>query len=85
VFAFVLALFHYHQSAAVIFHTGGTSLTTGTFLAAMFMSPFVIYGFETAGTLAEETRDPRREMPRAILASIAGASRDDRLPGSRWL
>jgi urea carboxylase system permease len=73
VFAFVLALFHHHQSAAVIFHTGGTSLTTGTFLVAMFMSLFVIYGFDTAGTLAEETRDPRREAPRAILASIAGA------------
>ena len=29
-FAFVLALFHYHQSAAVIFHTGGTSLTAGS-------------------------------------------------------
>jgi len=73
VFAFVLALFHHHQSGAVIFHTGGTSLTTGTFLVAMFMSLFVIYGFDTAGTLAEETRDPRREAPKAILASIAGA------------
>src|ERR671931_2258324 len=38
VFAFVLALFHHHQSGAVIFHTGGTTLTTGTFLIAMFMS-----------------------------------------------
>jgi amino acid transporter len=73
VFAFVLALFHHHQSAAVIFHKGGTSLTTGTFLIAMFMSLFVIYGFDTAGTLAEETRDPRREAPRAILGSIIGA------------
>jgi urea carboxylase system permease len=73
VFAFVLALFHHHQSASVIFHTGGTSLTTGTFLVAMFMSLFVIYGFDTAGTLAEETRDPRREAPKAILGSIVGA------------
>src|SRR5256885_5249446 len=30
VFAFVLALFHHHQSAAVVFHTGGASLTTRT-------------------------------------------------------
>ena len=73
VFAFVLALFHHHQSGAVIFHTGGAKLTTGTFLIAMFMSLFVIYGFDTAGTLAEETRDPRREAPKAILASIVGA------------
>src|SRR5882762_9799575 len=58
VFAFVLALFHHHQSAGVVFHTGGTSLTTGTFLIAMFMSLYVIYGFDTASTLAEETRNP---------------------------
>jgi len=35
VFAFILALFHHHQGASVIFHTGGTSLTTGTFLVAI--------------------------------------------------
>src|SRR5229473_5234757 len=73
VFAFIVALFHHHQSAGVIFHTGGTSLTTGTFLVAMFMSLFVIYGFDTAGTLAEETKDPRREAPKAIIGSIIGA------------
>ncbi len=73
VFAIVLALFHHHQSGAVIFHTGGTSLTTGTFLVAMFMSLFVIYGFDTAGTLAEETKSPRTEAPKAILGSIIGA------------
>ena len=48
VFAFIVALFHHHQSAGVIFHTSGTSLTTGTFLVAMFMSLYVIYGFDTA-------------------------------------
>ncbi|HEY5057551.1 MAG TPA: APC family permease [Gaiellaceae bacterium] len=73
VFAFVLALFHHHQSASVIFHTGGTSLTTGTFLVAMFMSLYVIYGFDTASTLAEETRNPRVEAPKAVIASVIGA------------
>src|SRR5438067_12619573 len=73
VFAFVLALFHHHQSGAVVFHTGGTSLTTGTFLVAMFMSLYVIYGFDTASTLAEETRNPRAEAPKAVLASVIGA------------
>src|SRR6478672_9342337 len=73
VFAFIVALFHHHQSAGVIFHTGGTSLTTGTFLVSMFMSLFVIYGFDTASTLAEETKDPRREAPRAVVMSIVGA------------
>src|SRR5579872_2347046 len=45
VFAFILAAFHHHQSGSVIFHTGGTNLTTGTFLVAMFMALYVIYGF----------------------------------------
>jgi urea carboxylase system permease len=73
VFAFILALFHHHQSASIVFDTGGTSFTVGTFLIAMFMSLFVIYGFDTAGTLAEETRDPRREAPKAIIGAIIGA------------
>src|SRR5205823_5983290 len=73
VFAFVLALFHHHQSAAVVFHTGGTSLTMGTFLVAMFMSLYVIYGFDTASTLAEETKNPRVEAPRAVIGSVIGA------------
>jgi urea carboxylase system permease len=73
VFAFVLAIFHHHQSGAVIFHTGGTSLTTGTFLIAMFMSLYVIYGFDTASTLAEETNSPRTEAPKAVIASVIGA------------
>ena len=73
VFAFVVALFHHHQSVGVIFHTGGTSLTTGTFLVAMFMSLYVIYGFDTASTLAEETKNPRVEAPKAVIASVIGA------------
>ncbi len=73
VFAFIVALFHHHQSAGVIFHTGGTSLTTGTFLVAMFMSLYVIYGFDTSSTLAEETKSPRTEAPKAVIASVIGA------------
>jgi urea carboxylase system permease len=73
VFALILALAHNHQGAGVIFQTGGTSVTGSSFLAAMFMSLFVIYGFDTASTLAEETRNPRREAPKAVLSSIIGA------------
>src|SRR6266571_4825660 len=39
----------------------------GAFAAAMFMSLFVIYGFDTAGTLGEETNDPQRNAPRGVL------------------
>ncbi len=42
----------------------------GAFIAALFMSLFVIYGFDTAGTLGEETRDPQRNAPRGVLWSI---------------
>jgi amino acid transporter len=48
-------------------------VTGSSFLAAMFMSLFVIYGFDTASTLAEETRDPRRAAPKAVLYSVIGA------------
>jgi amino acid transporter len=39
----------------------------------MFMSLFVIYGFDTASTLSEETRDPRRAAPKAVLYAVIGA------------
>ena len=39
----------------------------------MFMSLFVIYGFDTASTLSEETKDPRRAAPKAVLFSVIGA------------
>src|SRR5207247_2841947 len=76
VFALILVLFYHHQSVSVFTDTSylGTSNQTGTFLAAMFMLLFVIYGFDTASTLAEETKNPRREAPRAVIAAIVGAA-----------
>ena len=76
VFALVLILFYHHQSPAVFTDTSylGTSNHAGTFLAAMFMSLFVIYGFDTASTLAEETKNPRREAPRAVIWAVIGAA-----------
>ncbi len=43
----------------------------GPFLAASLTATFVMYGFDTAGSLAEETADPRRRAPRAILGALA--------------
>src|SRR3954453_15455128 len=73
VFAIILALFHNNQGVGVVFDTGGADFSAGNFLVAMFMGLFVIYGFDTASTLAEETNDPRRAAPRAVLGSIAAA------------
>ncbi|HXY42762.1 MAG TPA: APC family permease [Acidimicrobiales bacterium] len=73
VFALILLIFHHHQSISIVTNSGGLPVTFGSFFAAMFMSLFVIYGFDTASTLAEETNDPRRMAPRAVLTSVAGA------------
>ena len=43
----------------------------GPLLMAALTSSFVMYGFDTAGSLAEETANPRRLAPRAILGSLA--------------
>jgi amino acid transporter len=78
VFALILVIVYHHQSVSVFADTSylgsGFGTQAGTFLAAMFMSLFVIYGFDTASTLAEETKNPRREAPRAVIASIIGAA-----------
>ena len=73
VFALILLAFHNHQGFPVVTNSGGFHVGANSFLAAMFMSLFVIYGFDTASTLAEETRDPRRAAPKAVLFSVIGA------------
>ena len=73
VFALVLMAFHNHQGFHVVSNSAGLHVNGSTFLVAMFMSLFVIYGFDTASTLAEETRDPRRAAPKAVLFSVIGA------------
>src|ERR1700733_3186974 len=73
VFALVLMAFHNHQGFSVVTKSAGIPVNGSTFLAAMFMSLFVIYGFDTASTLSEETKDPRRQAPKAVLYSVIGA------------
>jgi amino acid transporter len=77
VFALILMAFHNHQGFSVVTHSAGPHITfltgTNSFVLGMFMSLFVIYGFDTASTLAEETRDPRRAAPKAVLFSVIGA------------
>lgn len=42
----------------------------GAFLVAALASAYVMYGFDTASSLGEETMDPRRTAPAAILRAI---------------
>lgn len=46
----------------------------GPLLAAALVPSYVMYGFDTAGSLAEETTDPRRRAPRAILGALASVA-----------
>jgi amino acid transporter len=81
VFALFLAIVHNNNGVGVIFQSSQAGnyaqfpapTTLPFFLVGMFMSLYVIYGFDTASTLAEETRDPRREAPKAVLAAVIGA------------
>jgi urea carboxylase system permease len=75
VFAVILLLVGRHQDFSVLTQTAGieTPATGGylpVFAVAMFMSLFVVYGFDTAGTFGEETLDASRQAPRGILSAI---------------
>jgi len=74
-FALILLFFANNQPVSVLFDTGGAEDATGgsylpAFLLGMFMSLFIVYGFDTAGTFGEETLDASRQAPRGVLASI---------------
>ena len=66
-----------HQGLGVLFDTtpgSGPGALFGygsVFLAAMLTGAWVMYGFDTAGGLAEETVNPTREVPRAMITAIA--------------
>jgi urea carboxylase system permease len=75
----ILLIFHFHRGVGVVGHTLGTGAGHqwgyfGAFLIAGIMSVYVMYGFDTAGTLAEETNDPRRNAPMAIIRALATAA-----------
>jgi amino acid transporter len=75
VFAIILLIVGRTQDLSVLTQTAGieTPETGGylpIFAIAMFMSLFVVYGFDTAGTFGEETVDASRQAPRGILAAI---------------
>ncbi len=67
------------RGPSVVFEThgradGGAFGYLGPFLAASLTASYVMYGFDTAGSLAEETHQPRRKAPRAILQALLAAA-----------
>ncbi|NRD79203.1 amino acid permease [Bacillus sp. BRMEA1] len=62
-----------HHPFNFTFETAGTSGTGSylpVFLAAMLTSTWVLFGFDSAGSLAEEVINPRRVVPKAIVTSL---------------
>jgi urea carboxylase system permease len=75
----VLLATRIRRGPAILFDTQykgqGESLGyLGPFLAAALMASYVLYGFDTAGALAEETDKPRRRAPWAILQALTAAA-----------
>ncbi|HEY0812852.1 MAG TPA: amino acid permease [Pseudonocardia sp.] len=69
VLVIVLLLFHAHRGPEVVFQTNGVEGDAPyiwPFLASMLMAAYVMYGFDSAAELSEETNDPRRTAPKAI-------------------
>ncbi len=72
----VLLAANIRRSPSILLHAPnqGHGSGPGAFLAAALMASYVLYGFDTAGALAEETGAPRRRAPRAILQALIAAA-----------
>jgi urea carboxylase system permease len=75
VFALVLLFFANHQTPQVLTQTFGAEAANNgnmmaTFALGFFMSIFILYGFDTAGTFGEETIDASRQAPRGVLSAV---------------
>ena len=71
-------LFSASRGPGVVFETQGRGADwqlgyLGAFLAASLASAYVMYGFDTASSLGEESLDPRRNAPRAILRALVAS------------
>src|SRR5947209_7885313 len=75
----VCILFAASRGPTIVFHNLGLGKGHswhyfGAFIIGGIMSAYVMYGFDTAGTLAEETNDPRRKAPPSIIRALIAAS-----------
>lgn len=74
----ILLAAHITRGPDVVLDTQGTGATypagyLGAFLVASLASAYVMYGFDTAASLGEETVDPRRNAPKAILRALVAS------------
>ncbi len=70
----IVAFFaHAKRGAGAVFHTNGVAghhSYLWPFMISALMACYVMYGFDSAGELSEETRDPRRSAPRGIVRAM---------------
>lgn len=74
----VLFAVHITRGPQVVTETAGTGAGhstgyLGAFLVASLASAYVMYGFDTAASLGEESLDPSRNAPRAIIRAIVAS------------
>ncbi|MCP9464880.1 MAG: APC family permease [Nitrospira sp.] len=64
--------FRQHEFSELFAHlgTGTAPSKTAAFLAALAISGWAFIGFDACSTIAEETHDPKRMVPRAIFFSL---------------
>ncbi|MEV6878838.1 amino acid permease [Amycolatopsis sp. NPDC051128] len=65
-----LGLFAVRGPQVVLHDTPGTSAGLGGVFASALMAAYVLYGFDTAASVAEETKDARKAAPRAVLRAV---------------
>ena len=69
-----LLIFHRAQPFSVIFDTMGVVASNGSyitaFMAASLIGLFMFFGFEACGNVAEEVKNPSRQIPVAMILSI---------------
>jgi urea carboxylase system permease len=75
----ILLLINVTRGPGIVLHNFGLGAGHrwgyfGAFIIGGIMSAYVMYGFDTAGTLAEETNDPRRKAPPAIIRALFAAA-----------
>ena len=71
----VLLFFHNEQPLSSIFESAGAGVGSGGYIWAGFFAAvgfigWTYVGFETAGSVAEETPRPRTDVPKAIILSL---------------
>ncbi|MFZ3555098.1 amino acid permease [Streptomyces sp. BH055] len=69
----VLLFTHAERGARVTLETGGQGGPVAALLVGSFTAAYVLIGFDSAGEMSEETRNPRRTAPRTILGALASA------------